>query len=125
MAISTLVVASARHRNARAHVARIAWQDAAAAALAQGGVEAARAALRRAGTANARYPTVHPLETPLGDRVELADRDHGRLRVSRDGDAYRSCGAVGPRRICVEARLADDGRVLSWREDAGGNSRSE
>ncbi len=107
--VSILVVGTARWHQSQARQAEDAWALAAAESLAQGGVEAARAA-RRAGRPVPRQP--------LGETVAI-DAATGRLEVSADGDAVTSCGAVErrdrrPARACVRVQLDRAGEVLSW-----------
>lgn len=105
--VSALVVAGARHRTARVLAARVAWQDAAASALAQSGIEATRAAIRRGVPVPAR---------PLGDTIDLGDGARGTLEVVSEADGWRSCGVVGARGSCVVAVVGADGNIRDWRE---------
>lgn len=107
--ISMLVVGATRWHRGQARQAEDAWALAAAESLAQGGVEAARAA-RRAGRPVPRQP--------LGEAVAI-DTATGRLEVSADADAVTSCGTVErrdrqPARACVRVELDRRGEVLSW-----------
>jgi hypothetical protein len=109
--VGILITGSLRWRRGQAQAAVDAWAWAAAAALAQGGVEAARAALV------AGQPVV---EQPLGGSIELG-HGVGTLEVSLIAQAKQplttACATVTPRsgraaRVCLQAVLLGDGRVV-------------
>lgn len=116
-AFSALVMASADWRVGRMLAAERAYQEAAALALARGGVESAVAYVRH-GRA--------PPERPLSDPVRLGDATgHLTVRAFRltDGVKVHACGWVdgrsGPVRRCIHTVLEADrsARVREWRED--------
>ncbi len=116
---SILILTSAAWRANRMRQSHGAYADAAALALAQGGIEAAAAAIGRGGLPNAH---------PLGETVELTSA-RGELTVEsrreRDRVEVVSCAEVTPNRMhvraarrCVEATLerGTDPRILEWNE---------